>query len=112
MCASGGVGQVAQGSVTAGTLGGRAEERGGAERGVVGSGWESQISHWEVLPGSLGAHLALGVPAAGCREHREQEGAGLCLAITTQLHFAGSLASGPFPRRTREMNVCKREKGK
>lgn len=90
---------------------------------LLGSGWELQDpTHGDAGGESTVPTLAVGwggmsrVPGvvwAG-REHQEQDGAGLCLAITTQFHFASSLASGPFPWRTGKMHVCphKREKGK
>lgn len=104
-----GVGQVAEvGGVTAGTLVGRVQELGVGRMwhcwGQVGSyrilhmgdtGGESTVSLAEGWSGmSQGAWCGL---AGSTRSTTEQDGAGLCLAITTQFHFASSLASGPCP---------------
>lgn len=76
-------------------------------------GGESTVSTlavgWSGMP--RGAWCGL---AGSTRSTTELDGAGLCLAITTQFHFASSLASGPFPWRTGKMHVCpcKREKEK
>lgn len=75
------------------------------------SGEESAMSmlavRWSGM--SRGAWCGL---AGSTRSTTELDGAGLCLAITTQFHFASSLASGPFPWRTGRMHVCPRKRGK
>lgn len=111
--------------MTAATIVGRVQELG------MGRMWHcwGQVGSYRILHvGDTGGESTVSTLAEvewdvmGClvwagREHQEapqQDGAGLCLAITTQFHFASSLASGPFPWRTGKMHVCphKREKGK
>lgn len=69
------------------------------------TGGESTVSTlavgWSGM--SRGAWCGL---AGSTRSTTELDGAGLCLAITTQFHFASSLASGPFPWRTGQMTFA------